>query len=264
MRKKIIIGNWKMNLNLSEAQDLAFKIKSGLTADLKAEAGICPPFVYLPAISSITKGSNLYLGSQNMSQKESGALTGEISPIMLKDFSVQMVIIGHSERRQHFHETDEDVNQKIKTALKHNFIPVFCVGEELKVREAGQAEKWVTSQITAGIKDLTKEQMEKLIIAYEPIWAIGTGKICSGEDANKIIKTIRNVIKEKFSNETAEKVRILYGGSVKSDNFHEHIKFSDIDGGLVGGASLQAEEFLRLVSLSSNAHGQLQSHPAQV
>lgn len=264
MRKKIIIGNWKMNLNLSEAQDLAFKIKSGLTPGLKAEAGICPPFVYLPAISNITKESNLYLGSQNMFYKESGAFTGEISPKMLKDFSVQMVIIGHSERRQHFHETDEDVNQKIKTALTHNFIPVFCVGEELKIREAGQAEEWVTKQIIAGIKDLSKEQIEKLIVAYEPIWAIGTGKVCGGEDANKIIKTIRNVIKEKSSNEVAEKVRILYGGSVKSDNFHEHIKFPDIDGGLVGGASLAADEFLRLVNLSSNAHEQLQSRPAQV
>jgi len=264
MRKKIIIGNWKMNLNLSEAQDLVFKLKGEVNTKTSAEVAVCPSFVYLSAISNILKGSNIYLGAQNMSNQESGAFTGEISPSMLKDFNVKMVIIGHSERRQVFNETDEEVNAKIKTALKHEFTPIFCCGEELKTREANKAEEFVKNQVLAGIKDLSKEQIEKLIIAYEPIWAIGTGKVCSGEDANKIIKMIRNVIKEKSSLEISERVRILYGGSVKSDNFNETIKYSDIDGGLVGGASLKADEFLKLINLASNAHAQNQSHPASV
>ncbi len=264
MRKKIIIGNWKMNLNLVDAQDLAFKIKAGINKNSNTEAAICPPFIYLLDISKITKDSGIYLGAQNMSNKESGAFTGEISPIMLKDSHTDMVIIGHSERRQIFNENDEVINLKIKTALQHGFTPVFCVGEELTIREENKAEEFVKNQVLAGIKGLSKEQIEKLIIAYEPIWAIGTGKICSGEDANKISKMIRNLIKENSSNEIGEKVRILYGGSVKSDNFNEHISYVDIDGGLVGGASLKADEFLKLITLANNAHERLQSQAASV
>lgn len=254
MRNKIIIGNWKMNLTLTEAQDLTFKIKNSFKPSEPTECAICPPFVYLSQISNIVKDSKIKLGAQNMYYKEEGAFTGEVSPKMLKDLNIGMVIIGHSERRQFFHETDKDINLKTKLALQYNLTPIFCVGEDLKTRESNQAENWVKKQVVEGLKDLNSTEIEKIIIAYEPIWAIGTGKICSGEDANKIIKMIRNTVKEISSQSISEKVQILYGGSVKSDNFSEHIKYPDIDGGLVGGASLKAEEFLKLIDLSNSVH----------
>lgn len=262
MRKKIIIANWKMNLTLSEAQDLVCKLKNNLKTLNKVDVAICPPSIYLLPVSNILKDQNstILLGAQNMFYKEEGAYTGEISPKMLRDTHIDMVIIGHSERRQYFHETNEDVNLKIKSALKSGLIPVFCVGEDLNTREKGQAEEWVKKQVVLGLKDLNETDIEKIIIAYEPIWAIGTGKICSGEDANKIIKTIRNTVKEKSSSNTADKVRILYGGSIKSNNFEEHIKYEDIDGGLVGGASLTFDEFSKVIALASNVHAQPQSH----
>ncbi len=262
MRKKLIIGNWKMNLSLADAQDLTFKLKSSVKIKQPTEVAICPPNVYLLTISNILKDTpHIKVGAQNMFYKEEGAYTGETSPKMLKDLHIEIVIIGHSERRQYFNESDKDVNLKIKAALKFGFIPVFCVGEDLKTREAGEAEKWVKNQVVEGLKDLNSTEIEKLIIAYEPIWAIGTGKICSGEDANKIIKMIRSTVKEKSTLQISETVRILYGGSVKSDNFSEHIKYPDIDGGLVGGASLNFEEFIRLIELANNVHSQIQSHP---
>lgn len=254
MRKKIIIGNWKMNLSLAEAQDLAFKLKSFLTPAKKVDVAICPPFAYLLAISNVLKGSNIQIGAQNMFYKDEGAYTGEISGGMLKDINISLVIIGHSERRIYFHETDEEVNLKIKTALKFHLTPVLCIGEDLKIREKGQAPQYVKNQLIAAIKDLSEAEIEKLIIAYEPIWAIGTGKICSGNDANEITKMIRKT--------TNEKIRILYGGSIKSDNFSEHISFEDIDGGLVGGASLKFDEFSKIIDLANNVHVQNQNqHP---
>lgn len=264
MRQKLIIGNWKMNLTLAEAQDLVLNLKKGLTSECKTEIAICPPHIFLLPIKSIlsgTKNPHIKTGAQNMYHKEEGAFTGEISPKMLKDSAIEMVIIGHSERRQYFKESDADVNLKIKAALKYDLIPVMCVGEELQIREKGEAEIFVKKQVLEGIKDLSNEQIEKLIIAYEPIWAIGTGKICSGEDANKIIKMIRTVIQEKTSTQISEKVRILYGGSVKSDNFSEHIKYPDIDGSLVGGASLKSEEFIKIIDLANSAHAHLESRP---
>lgn len=250
-----------MNLSLADAQDLTFKLKSSIKVKRPAEIAICPPSVYLLTISNILKDTPyIKVGAQNMFYKEEGAYTGEVSPKMLKDLHIEMVIIGHSERRQYFNESDKDVNLKIKAALKFGFTPVFCVGEDLKTREAGKTEEWVKNQVLEGIKDLSSTDIEKLIIAYEPIWAIGTGKICSGEDANKIIKMIRDTLKEKSTAQISETVRILYGGSVKSDNFGEHIKYPDIDGGLVGGASLNFEEFMKLIDLASNAHSQVQSH----
>ena len=261
MRNKLIIGNWKMNLSLADAQDLTFKLKSSVKAKQSTEVAICPPSVYLLTISNILKDTPyIKVGAQNMFYKEEGAYTGEISPKMLKDLHIEMVIIGHSERRQYFNETDKDVNLKIKTALKFGLTPIFCVGEDLKTREANKAESWVKNQVIEGLKDLSSAEIEKLIIAYEPIWAIGTGKICSGEDANKIIKMIRSTVKEKSTPQVSESVKILYGGSVKSDNFSEHIKYTDIDGGLVGGASLKFEEFVKLIDLANNAHEQIQSH----
>ena len=253
MRKKIIVGNWKMNMSLDTAQDLVFKIKSFLTDNIKTEVGVCPPSLYLQAISTLTKGSKVLLGAQNMYFEEEGAFTGELSPKMLKDFPIDMVIIGHSERRQIFNETDEDVNKKVKAALKHGLTPVLCCGETLETREKGKAEEWVKNQIVKALEELSNTDIEKLIVAYEPIWAIGTGKICSGEDANKIIKSIRNVLKEKSTENISQKVRILYGGSIKSSNFSEHINYEDIDGGLVGGSSLKADEFNKLIELANNA-----------
>ena len=250
-----------MNLGLVDAQDLTFKLKSVIKAKQPTEVAICPPYVYLLTIINILKDTPyIKVGAQNMFYKEEGAYTGEISPKMLKDLHIEIVIIGHSERRQHFNESDKDINLKIKSALKFGFTPVFCVGEDLKTREKSEAESWVNNQVVEGIKDLSNSEIEKLIIAYEPIWAIGTGKICSGEDANKIIKMIRNTIKEKSTAQISESVRILYGGSVKSDNFKEHIKYLDIDGGLVGGASLNFKEFTKLIDLANNAHEQIQSH----
>ena len=244
MRKKLIIANWKMNQNLALSQDFVFNLKNYLANNNQVDVAICPPFVYLLTLSNILKDSEIKVGAQNMYYKEEGAFTGEISPKMLVDLKVDMVILGHSERRQIFQEKDEEINLKIKAALKHNLIPVFCVGEDLATREKGQAEEHVKKQIISGLKDLTQEKIEKLIIAYEPIWAIGTGKICSGEDANKIIKMIRGIV--------GNNVRILYGGSIKSDNFAEHIKYPDIDGGLVGGASLKTDEFIKIIELAKN------------
>ena len=261
MRKKFIIGNWKMNLTLSEGQDLVFKLKSFVTEKINVDVAVCPPSIYLSSLSTVLKGSKIRVGSQNMFYKEEGAYTGEIAPKMLCDLHIDMVIIGHSERRQFFHETDEDINLKIKAAFKAGLTPIFCVGEDLATREKGQAEDFVKKQILAGIKDLNTGDIEKLIIAYEPIWAIGTGKICSGEDANKIISMIRKTIKEKSSTQVSEKLRILYGGSIKSSNFNEHIKYEDIDGGLVGGASLTFDEFSKIISLANNAHELHQGHP---
>lgn len=258
-RRKFIVGNWKMNLTLALAQDLVFKLKNQLKEINSVDIAICPPHVYLSSLLNIVKNSNIKIGAQNMFYKEEGAYTGEISPKMLADLQINLVIIGHSERRQFFNETDNDVNLKIKSAVQNSLTPIFCVGEDLNTREKGQAPEWIEKQILAGIKDLSHEDIEKLIIAYEPIWAIGTGKICSGEDANKIIKIIRNVIKVKSSNIISEKVRILYGGSIKSSNFSDHIKYPDIDGGLVGGSSLNVEEFIKIVNLANNAHAQHQS-----
>ena len=254
MRKKIIIGNWKMNPGLTDAQDLVFKLKNYTFKNKQVDISVCPPSAYLVTIINILKDTSILIGAQNMFHKEDGAFTGEISAKMLRDLNIDMVIIGHSERRQFFHETDQDVNLKIKSALKFGLVPVVCVGEDLQTREKGNAESWVKGQLEAALKDLNQNDIEKLIIAYEPIWAIGTGKICSGEDANKIAKMIRTTIKTHSSEASSNKVRILYGGSVKSDNFNDHIKFEDIDGGLVGGASLNFEEFIKIINLANNVH----------
>ena len=251
-----------MNLGLADAQDLVFKLKSSIGSKQSTEVAICPPSVYLMTLMNVLKDTpQIKVGAQNMFYKEEGVYTGETSPKMLKDLHVQMVIIGHSERRQYFNENDKDVNLKVKSALKFGLTPILCVGEDLKTRENGEAENYVKNQLIEGIKGLNNSEIEKIIIAYEPIWAIGTGKICSGEDANKIIKMIRSTIKDKSSSNVSDKVKILYGGSVKSDNFKEHIQYEDIDGGLVGGASLNFEEFIKLIDLANTAHEQTQSHP---
>ena len=250
-----------MNLSLTEARNLAFKLKSSLRPDINVDVAVCPPFIHLLTVTNILKDSNIFVGAQNMFYKEQGAFTGEISPSMLTDLHIAMVIVGHSERRHVFHETDEVINLKVKSALEHDLIPVLCVGEDLNTRENKKAEELVKNQVLAGVNGLSQSDIAKLIIAYEPVWAIGTEKICSGAEANKIILMIRNTIKEKFANEVSKKIRILYGGSIKSDNFSEHIKYEDIDGGLVGGASLSFDEFFKIVSLTNNIPGQIYSGP---
>lgn len=252
MRKKIVIGNWKMNLNLNSAKELTSRIIE-LHKTNTVDVGICPPSIYIQAISSLTKGTKILFGAQNMFYENEGAFTGEISPQMLKDFPVDMILIGHSERREVFKETDEYVNKKIKAALSLDLLPVVCVGESLKIREEGKAEEWVKSQVIKALDGLENSQVEKLIVAYEPIWAIGTGKVCEAEDANKIISMIRETIKAKTNDSASKKVRILYGGSIKSSNFFDIVKYENIDGGLVGGASLKADEFLKIVEAAEKA-----------
>ena len=260
-RKKFIIGNWKMNLSLADAQDFAFKLKSQFGNKKSVDIAICPPSVYLLTLANVLKGTLVQIGAQNMFYKEEGAYTGETSPKMLTDLHINLAIIGHSERRQYFHESDNDVNLKIKSAIKFGLTPVFCVGEDLNTREKGKANEWVKKQVLEGLKNLSQKDIEKLVIAYEPIWAIGTGKICSGEDANKIIKMIRDTLREISSESVSQNVRILYGGSIKSDNFSEHVNYTDIDGGLVGGASLKFDEFVKIIDLADNVHALHHSQP---
>lgn len=246
MRTPIIAGNWKMNKTIEEATELVKKIKNNLNDDV--EVVVCVPFTALSQVKKEISGTNLKLGAQNMHWEESGAYTGEISPLMLNEIGVDYVIIGHSERRQYFGETDETVNKKIKAALKHDINPIVCVGETLVQREDGIEKEVVEAQVLKALEDIDKKDMDKIVIAYEPIWAIGTGKTATSEEANEIIAFIRKILRDKYQQEVSEKVRIQYGGSVKPSNVTEIMNQSDIDGALVGGASLNSEEFIKLVS----------------
>lgn len=246
MRTPIIAGNWKMNKTIEEATELVREIKDNLKENI--EAVVCVPFTALSQVKKEISGTNLKLGAQNMHWEESGAFTGEISPLMLNEIGVDYVIIGHSERRQFFGETDETVNKKIKAALKHDINPIVCVGETLVQREDGIEKEVVEAQVLKALKNINKNDMDKIVIAYEPIWAIGTGKTASSEEANEIISFIRKILKDKYSQEISDKVRIQYGGSVKPSNIAEIMNQSDIDGALVGGASLKSDEFIKLVS----------------
>lgn len=246
MRKKVIAGNWKMNKNRQEAQEF-MKEFIPLVADTQNEVVICAPYLDLSNLVEMTKGTNVKIGAQNMHWEENGAYTGEVSASMLKEIGVEYVIIGHSERRQYFNETDETVNKKIKSAFAHGLKPIVCVGETLEQREQGITKQVITNQTKLALEGLTTEQVENTIIAYEPIWAIGTGKTATSEDANNSIQEIRQEIAQIYGQNTAERVIIQYGGSVKSANAKELFTTSDIDGGLVGGASLKAEEFSKIV-----------------
>lgn len=246
MRTPIIAGNWKMNKTIDEAIQLVNDIKNNLKEEV--ETVVCVPFTALNEVKKIISGTKLKLGAQNMHWEESGAFTGEISPLMLKEIGVDYVIIGHSERRQYFNETDETVNEKIKSALKHNIIPIVCVGEALEQREDNIEKEVVKSQVLKAFKDISEEDMVKIVIAYEPIWAIGTGKTATKEEANDMISFIRTTIMDKYDRGVSDKVRIQYGGSVKPSNITEIMNQSDIDGALVGGASLKAEDFIKLIS----------------
>lgn len=249
MRKKIIAGNWKMNKLPNEAMSF-FEELAPLVANTDNEVIICVPYTDLFYSLMSAQNTNIKIGAQNMHWEEKGAYTGEVSPQMLKSIGIEYVIIGHSERREYFAETDGTVNKKLKAALANGLKPIVCVGETLEQRETGKTEEVLKKQINLGIEGLTDEQIRTTIVAYEPIWAIGTGKTATAEDANETIKCIRAEIAKMYSDENAQKVEILYGGSVKSSNSNELFNMSDIDGGLVGGASLEANEFSKIVNFN--------------
>jgi len=247
MRKGIIAGNWKMNKTVGEAVSLIEKIKP-LVKDAQCEVVVCPTFLCLDAVIKAAKGTNIKVGAQNMHFEENGAFTGEVSPGMLKDMGVDYVIIGHSERRQYFNETDQTVNKKLKAAYNHSISPILCMGETLEQREENITEKVLDNQIKLDLEGLTKAQVEKLVIAYEPIWAIGTGKTATADEANETIGFIRKTVGAMFGSDVSDKLRIQYGGSVKPSTISEQMGKSDIDGGLIGGASLKAEDFAGIVN----------------
>ncbi len=240
MRRKIIAGNWKMNKTPQEATALCQSLKSQVNSE-EVDVVFCVPFVDLFPVLEVMRDTNIAVGAQNMFFEESGAFTGEISPDMLKEMRVSYVIIGHSERRQYFAETDETVNKKVKKALEHGIIPIMCCGETLEQREQGITIEFVRMQVKAGLQGVVGADAEKIVVAYEPIWAIGTGKTATAEQAQEVCYAIRQVLGEMFGEAVAQKVRIQYGGSVNGKNAAEIFAMPDIDGGLVGGASLKPE-----------------------
>ena len=251
MRRKVIAGNWKMNMLPNEAIALIEDL-TPLVKNTKNDVIICVPFTDLFYSLLSVQNTNIKVGAQNMHFEESGAYTGEISGKMLQSINVEYVIIGHSERRQYFAETDETVNKKVKAALKYDLKPIICVGETLKQREAGNALDIITTQTRLALEGLKPEEMETITIAYEPIWAIGTGKTATSEDANNSIKAIREEVRNLYGDKIADEIIILYSGSVNSSNAKELFETSDIDGGLVGGASLKADEFAKIVNYDLN------------
>jgi len=249
MRKPLISGNWKMNTKLEEAENLVRAMLAELDSIDGVGKVLCPPFISLAAIKELIKGTSIKLGAQNMYFEDKGAYTGEISPIMLTDLC-DFVILGHSERRQYFAETDELINKKVKKALESGLKPILCVGESLEDNEAGKTEQKITRQVNAGLAGISPTS--QLVIAYEPIWAIGTGKAATGKQANATISLIRSIVANLWDKETAQAVRLLYGGSVTSSNIAEFIAEADVDGALVGGASLKADEFVSIVRQTAN------------
>jgi len=248
MRKKVIAGNWKMNKDLNESQSLVSGIISGLGNDDKCDVIVCPPFTSLSEVHALIENTPVKLGAQNMFYEESGAFTGEISSLMLKSVGCEYVILGHSERRNIFGEGDEMINKKIKKALESGLKIIFCIGESLAQREEGITNDVVKNQIVKGLDGITSDDMENIIIAYEPIWAIGTGKTATPEQAQEVHSFIRDLIKNSFSNEIAENIVIQYGGSVKPENAATLLSQPDIDGALVGGACLKADSFLSIIA----------------
>jgi len=244
----MIAGNWKMNTTLSEATELVKAMRAELDQTDNVDKVICPPFISLASVGELIKGSSIKLGAQNVYFEEKGAYTGEISPLMLAD-QCEFVIIGHSERRQYFNETGEIVNKKIAAALKVGLKPILCIGERLEENEAGRTEEVVTEQLRSSLAEIA--YLNGLVIAYEPVWAIGTGRAATGEQANETIGLIRRNIAKLYDKETAQNMRILYGGSVTAANTAEFINQPEIDGALVGGASLKASEFLSIVKQTS-------------
>lgn len=247
MRRPVIAGNWKMNKTVGESVKLVKELMP-LVKNAEAEVVVCPTFISLNEVVKTVEGSNIGVGAQNMYYKDSGAFTGEISPAALKDMKVDYVILGHSERRQYFKEDDAEINKKILAALSHGLKPILCVGETLEEREKGITMKVIEAQVGGSLAGMEGKSLDNLIIAYEPVWAIGTGKTATSGDANEVIGYIRKLLREKLGDKVADNTRILYGGSVKSSNIKELMSMPEIDGGLVGGASLEAEEFAKIVN----------------
>ena len=247
MRTPIIAGNWKLNNTISEAVELTSGLKDLVEEITDIEIVVAPPFTALDAVGKVIKDSNIALAAQDVYWEDSGAYTGEVSVPMLKDVGCKYVIVGHSERRQFFNETNDSVNQKVKAVLSHGIHSILCVGEQLEDREAGRTEAVIKEHVTGGVANLSGDKLLSCVIAYEPVWAIGTGKTATPEQAQEVHKYIRNLLKEIYSNEIASQVRIQYGGSVKPENAAELMAQPDVDGALVGGASLQAESFAQIV-----------------
>ncbi len=251
MRKPFVAGNWKMNKTSAQAVILVNELLPLLKEFPQVEQVVCPSYLAIPAVSEILHGSRLGVGAQNLYFESSGAFTGEVAPDMVKEFC-QYVIIGHSERRAKFGETDESVNKKVKAALAAGLVAIMCVGETLSENEAGKTEEVVTRQVKEGLRDLSTEQLSEVVIAYEPVWAIGTGRAASAEGANAVVKDyIRKPLKDMFGEVVAQSVRVLYGGSVTGTNANEFFAQPDIDGALVGGASLKTADFSAIVQAAA-------------
>ena len=248
MRKPIIAGNWKMNKTLAEAKEFTLAVKDAIPSKDVVDSVIGSPALFLAPMNCKRKDSELQLAAQNCFWENEGAYTGETSPVALADMGIEYVIIGHSERREYFHETDEEINKKAKAIFANGMTPILCCGETLETYEAGKTAEWIEGQITAGLKDLSAEQVSSMVIAYEPIWAIGTGKSADANIADEICGVVRKTVEKLYGNEVAEKVRIQYGGSVKPENIAEYMAKENVDGALVGGASLQPDSFLALLS----------------
>ncbi|HEY8462500.1 MAG TPA: triose-phosphate isomerase [Bacillota bacterium] len=251
MRKPIIAGNWKMFKTIPEAEQLVNAVVRELAGDNRVEVVFCPPFTSLSAVGKILQNTPYKLAAQNLHWKNEGAYTGEISPLMLKDLGCDYVIIGHSERREYFGETDATVNLKVQAALAAGIKPIICVGETLPQREAGETEGLIKRQTEAALSRLDAAAVAGVVIAYEPIWAIGTGKSSDGADANRVIGLIRQTVEQMFGGQAASAIRIQYGGSVKPENIREFMDQPEIDGALVGGASLKADSFLKIIRYQS-------------
>lgn len=253
MRTRIIAGNWKMHKTADEAKQFTEEVLEKLPKSDKVEAIICPPAVYLATLADMTKGTDLHVSAQTMHEADEGAFTGEVSPKMLKSVGVQHVVLGHSERREYYNETDETVNAKTKAAFEHGITPIVCVGETLEQRESNKTVEVVAEQVTKAFADVSAENAKEAVIAYEPIWAIGTGKTATAEDANEVCGEVRKTVEKLYGKEVADAIRIQYGGSVNPKNIEELLSTEHIDGALVGGASLEPASFLQLIEAGANA-----------
>jgi len=251
MRRPIIAGNWKMNNTSAESVELVSQLREMISDVKEVEVVVAPPYTALGSVAAIIKDSNIFLSAQNIFWEEKGAFTGEISPSMLKDIGCQYAIIGHSERRQYFGETNDTVNKRLEAAIKVSLTPIMCIGETLEEREAGKTLTVIEQQMREGLNGLSSDEMGKVVVAYEPVWAIGTGKTATPDQAQEVHQFIRKVMAQIFGEEVAEEIRILYGGSVKIDNVDQLMSQNDIDGALVGGASLKADSFAGIIKFKT-------------
>lgn len=248
MRSKIVAGNWKMYKDKSETIELISQLKEKLSrAQVKTQVIICPPFTSIELAGELIKNTNIRLGAQNVHSEVEGAFTGEVSVKMLKSFGVEFVIVGHSERRNYFNESDDFINKKIKRAIEYSIKPIFCLGETLEERLAGKIFSVIENQLKNGLKNISESELKEIVIAYEPVWAIGTGKTATPQQAEEVHSFLREKINEMYNKSIAEEIRILYGGSIKPENARELFSQLDIDGGLVGGACLKADSFYQII-----------------